>query len=88
MEYLVSPIPDCSKPQCLICYEILSQNKKFSVKRHYTSKHSNSIEKQFPINSEARKKYIETQEQKLKQQRTLLKCLMTSTFKFRLLNPN
>ena len=33
MEYLLSPIPDCSKPQCLICYEILSLNKKFSVKK-------------------------------------------------------
>ena len=33
--------------------------------------------KKFPINSEARKIYIETQEHKLKQQRTFLKCLMT-----------
>ena len=72
MEYLVSPIPDRSKPQCLICYEILSENNKTNVKRHYTSKHSTSIEKKFPIKSEARKKYIETQEQKLKQQRILL----------------
>ena len=77
MDYLASPIPDRSKPQCLICNEILSENNKFSVKRHYLSKHSTSIEKLFPINSEQRKK-IETQELKLKQQRISLMCLMTS----------
>ena len=44
MDYLASPIPDRSKPQCLICYEILSENKKFSVKRHFLSKHLTSIE--------------------------------------------
>ena len=32
MDYLASPIPDRSKPQCLICYEILSESNKFSVK--------------------------------------------------------
>ena len=42
MDYLASPIPDRSKPQCFFCYEILSENKKFSVKRHYMSKHSTS----------------------------------------------
>ena len=56
MDYLASPIPDRSKPQCLIYYEILSENKKFSVKRHYLSKHSTSIEKTFLINSEQRSK--------------------------------
>ena len=76
MDYLASPIPDCSKPQYLICYEILSENNKFSVKRHYLSKHSTSSEKKIPINSEKRKN-IETQELKLKQQRISLKCLMT-----------
>ena len=45
MDDLASPIPDHSKPQCLICYEIMSENKKSSVKRHYLSKHSSSIEK-------------------------------------------
>ena len=45
MDYLVSPIPDGSKPQCLICYEILNENMKTSVKRHYLSKHATSIEK-------------------------------------------
>ena len=44
MDYLASPIPDRSKPHCLICYEILSENK-FRVKRHYLSKHSTSIDK-------------------------------------------
>ena len=34
IDYLASPIPDRSKPQCLICYENLSENK-FRVKRHY-----------------------------------------------------
>ena len=51
MDYLASPIPDCpdgSKPQCLICYEILSENMKASVKRHYLSKNATSIEKKFP----------------------------------------
>ena len=43
MDYLASPKPDRSKPQCLICYEIISENKKSSVKRHYLSKHSTSI---------------------------------------------
>ena len=47
MDYLLSPIPDGSKPQCLICYEILSENRKNSVKRHYLSKHATSIEKNF-----------------------------------------
>ena len=60
MDYLASPIPDLFKPQCLICYEILSENKKFSVKRHYLSKHSTSIENKFPINSEQLKKYRNT----------------------------
>ena len=32
MDYFASPIPDRYKPQCLICYEILSENKKSSVK--------------------------------------------------------
>ena len=59
MDYFASPIPDRSKPQCLICYEIMSENKKSSVKRHYLSKHSTSIEK-IPINSEQRKKYRNT----------------------------
>ena len=45
MDYLASPIPDRSKPQCLICYEILSESNKFSVKRDYLSKHSTNIEK-------------------------------------------
>ena len=78
MDYLASPIPDRSTPQCLICYEILSENKKFSVKRHYLSKLKtfNEYLKKFPINSEQRKN-IETQELKLKQQRISLKCLMT-----------
>ena len=74
MDYFASPIPDRSKPQCLICYEVLSEIKKSSVKRHYFSKHATSIEKRFPINSEERKIYIETQELKLKQQRMSLKC--------------
>ena len=47
IDYLLSPIPDGSKPQCLICYEILSENRKNSVKRHYLSKHETSIEKNF-----------------------------------------
>ena len=76
MDYLASPIPDRSKPHCLICYEILSENKKFSVKRHYLSKPSTSIEKNFQ-STENNEKYIETQELKLKQQRISLKCLMT-----------
>ena len=38
IDYLAIPIPDRSKPQCLIRYEILSENK-FRVKRHYLSKH-------------------------------------------------
>ena len=48
MDYLASriqAIADRSKPQCLICYEIKSENKNSSVKRHYLSKHSTSIEK-------------------------------------------
>ena len=69
MAYLASPIPDRSKPHCLICYEILRENKKFRVKRHYLS---TSIEKKFPINSEQRKN-IETQELKLKHQRIYFK---------------
>ena len=47
MDYCASFIPDRSKPQCLICYEIMCENKKFSVNRHYLSKHSTSIEKIF-----------------------------------------
>ena len=47
MDYLASDTPDRSKPQCLICYEIMSENKKSSVKRHYLSKHSTNIEKNF-----------------------------------------
>ena len=43
MDYLASPIPDRSKPQCLICYEVISENKKSSVTRHYLSKHATSI---------------------------------------------
>ena len=73
IDYLASPIPDRSRQHCLICYEILSENK-FRVKRHYLSKHSTSIEK-IPINIEQRKN--ETQELKLKQQRISLKCFMT-----------
>ena len=65
MDYLASPIPDRSKPQCLICYEILSEINKFSVKRHYLSKHSTSIEKNFQLTAN-NKKNIETQELKLK----------------------
>ena len=49
MVYLACPIPNRSKPQCLICYEIISENKKSSVKRHYLSKHSTSIEKKISI---------------------------------------
>ena len=78
MDYFASPIPDRSKPQRLICYEVLSENKKSSVKRHYLSKQATSIEKKLPINSEERKK-IETQELKLKQQRMSLKCSMTES---------
>ena len=59
MDYLASPIPDRSKQHCLICYEILSENK-FRVKRHYFSKHSTSIEKKIPINIEQRKTYRNT----------------------------
>ena len=75
MDYLASPIPDRSKPQCLICNEILSENK-FRVKRHYLSKHLTSIEKKFQSTAN-NEKNIETQELKLKQQRISLKCLMT-----------
>ena len=75
MDYLANPIPDRSKPQCLICYEILSENK-FSLKRHYLSKHSTSSEKNFQLTAN-NEKNIETQELKLKQQRISLKCLMT-----------
>ena len=60
MEYLASPIPDRSKPQCLICYEILSENKKFSVKRHYLSKHSTSIEKNSNQQRTTKRKYRNT----------------------------
>ena len=60
MDYLASSIPDRSKPQCLICYEISSESNKFSVKRHYLSKHSTSIEKKISINSEQQQN-IETQ---------------------------
>ena len=74
IDYLASPITDRSKPQCLICYEILSENK-FRVKRHYLSKHSTSIKK--ISNQQRTTKNIETQEIKLKQQRISLKCLMT-----------
>ena len=77
MDYLSAPIPDGSKPQCLICYEILSENKKASVKRHYLTKHATSIEQKFPLHSDERKKYIDTQELKLKQQRNSLKGSMT-----------
>ena len=49
MDYFASPIPDRSKPQCLICYEIMSENKKSNVKRHYLSKHSTSIENKISI---------------------------------------
>ena len=73
----IIPIPDGSKPQCLICYEILSENRKTSVKRHYLSKHATSIETKIPINSDERKIYINTKELKLKQQRILLKSSMT-----------
>ena len=45
MDYFESPIPNGSKPLCLICYEILRENMKASVKRHYLSKHAKSIEK-------------------------------------------
>ena len=65
MDYLASSILDRSKPQCLICYEILSENK-FRVKRHYLSKHSTSIENKFPISSK-KQNNRETQELKLKQ---------------------
>ena len=42
---VVDPIlaPDRYKQQCLICYKILSENKKSSVKMHYLSKHATSI---------------------------------------------
>ena len=73
MDYLVRPIPYGFKPQCLICYEILSENRKNRAKRHYLSKHATSIEKGFPIISDERTKYINTKELKLKQQRILLK---------------
>ena len=79
MDYLASrmqAISDRSKPQCLICYEILSENKKFSVKRHYLSKHSTSIEKNNSNQQRTTKTNIETKELKLKQQRISLKCLM------------
>ena len=75
MDYLASPIPDRSRQLCLICYEILSENK-FRVKRHYLSKHSTSIENKFQSTSN-NETNIETQELKLKQQRISLKCLMT-----------
>ena len=75
MDYLASPIPDRSKPQCLICYEILSESNKFSVKRHYCQ-NIQRVLKKFPINSEQQKN-IEKNELKLKQQRISLKCLMT-----------
>ena len=55
MDYHASCIPDRSKPQCWICYEILCENKKFSVKRHYLSKHATTIETKFPIHSDERK---------------------------------
>ena len=60
MDYLASPIPDRSKPQCLICYEILSENKKFSVKRHYLSKHSTSIEQKIQSTANNEKIYRNT----------------------------
>ena len=47
MDYLASPIVALYEPQCLICYKILSENKKSSVKTHCLSKHATSIEKIF-----------------------------------------
>ena len=79
MNYLASSILDRSKPLCLIFYEIFSKSNKFSVKRHYLSKHSTSIENKFPINSKQQNNR-ETQELKLKQQRICLNCLMTENF--------
>ena len=77
MDDFASPIPDRSKPQCLIWYEILSENKKFSVKRHYLSKHSTSNWKKHFHSTANNKNNLETQELKLKQQQISLKCLMT-----------
>ena len=47
MDYFASPIVALYEPQCLICYKILSENKKSSVQTHCLSKHATSIEKIF-----------------------------------------
>ena len=58
MNYLASPIPDRYKPQCLICYETLSENKKSGVKKSIICQNMQRALKNFPINSEELKTNI------------------------------
>ena len=54
-EYFVIPTKSDKKPQCLLCNEVFSINNSFNIKRHYNRNHKESIEKKYPLNSEARK---------------------------------
>ena len=60
-EYFVIPTKSDNKSQWLLyllCKEVFSINHSFNIKRHYNQNHTESIEKKYPLNSEARKHYI------------------------------
>lgn len=65
-------VPDGSKPQCLICKEILQQHKKSNIRRHYNTNHKTKYDKLYPLKSEARTLHIETLKSQLNKQRKIL----------------
>ena len=66
-------IPDESKPQCLICQEVLQQHKKSNISRHYETNHKNKYASLYPVNSEARTLHIATLKTQLNKQQKILR---------------
>ena len=71
-EYFVIPSKSDNKPKCLLCKEIFSINHSFNIKRHYNRIYKESIEKKYPLNSEARNNYINQLKSFIETQRNIL----------------
>lgn len=78
-DYFFIPIPNGTKPQCLLCDEVLSENRKTNVERHYQTKHKSAIEKDFPPNSRSRTLYVNQLKDNLIKQRCVLKSALTES---------
>ena len=78
-EYFVVPTIKENLPQCLICMEIISANKKYNIARHYKAHNKANYDKKYPRSSESRMLYIAELKSNLQHQRKLLKTALTET---------